>query len=416
MKRKIGVCVLAAALPFAGFAKPLSYEEAIATASRSAPLSEAARLRASAARSSAQAAGALPDPRVSVGIENFPISGPPAFSPSEEPMTMVRIGVEQEVPNPAKRRAARRVAQAEIGVAEAESATRVRKVRLGAALAWIDLAYAERRLEAVDRVLGKLRPLSNSVSASVTSGSARPAETLGASQAIAAIEDRRSELVAKAASARAALTRWTGDPDPTIAGAAPALAFHPEHLRTELEAHPTLAAAAAAGRVADANVGMARAEKRPDFGVEVAYGRRDPSFGDMISAGVSVSLPLFARKRQDPLIAARMADAARAAAELEDARRNLVAELEAGLADHVMHHDQWLRARDTLLPLARQRVQLETASYGAGRANLIEVVDAHSMLAEAELTAIDREAEVVRDAVRLTIEFGRDLPWAALSL
>lgn len=410
MKSILGGCLIAAALPVAGFTKPLSYEDAAATASAHAPLNEAARLRTSATRSAAQAAGALPDPRVSVGLENFPISGPPAFSLGEDEMTMIKVGVEQEVPHPAKRRAAREIAQAEIGVADADGASRARQVRLGAALAWIDLAYAERRLAAVDRVLGDLRPLSNSLNASVASGSARPAQPLAVAQAIAAMEDRRSELAARAGSARAMLTRWTGDPMPTIAGNPPKLALDPGRLRGELQTHPVLVAANAAERLAEANVGAARAEKRPDFGLQLAYGRRDPSYGDMISAGVSVSLPLFARKRQDPLIAARSADVSRAAAEREDARRNLVAELDSGLADHVMHHEQWMRAHEIVLPLARQRVQLEVASYGAGRASLVEVVEAHSMLAEAELTAIDREAEVVRDVVRLTISFGRDRP------
>jgi cobalt-zinc-cadmium efflux system outer membrane protein len=408
MKRIVGGCLMVAILPVAGLARPLSFDDAIETASANAPTNEAGRLRTSAARSSAQAAGALPDPRLSVGVENFPISGPPAFSLSEDEMTMVRVGVEQEVPNPSKRRAARRLAQAEIGVAEAESASRARQVRLGAALAWVDLAYAERRLAVIERILEELGPLAKSVNASVAFGTARPAEALGAAQAIANIENRRTEMAANAARARAMLTRWTGESSPQIAGDPPELALDPVRLRTQIQSHPALRAADAASRRADASVDAARAEKRPDFGFELAYGRRDPSFGDMISAGFSVSLPLFARNRQDPLIAARAADAARVLAEREDARRNLQAELEAGLADHVMHHEQWVRARDTLLSLARQRVQLETASYEAGRATLVEAVEAHSMLAEAELTALDREAEVVRDAVRLTISFGRD--------
>src|SRR3546814_14082964 len=54
-----------------------------------------------------------------------------------------------------------------------------------------------------------------------------------------------------------------------------------------------------------------------------------------------------------------LASAARA--EQEDMRRALAADLEAGLADHIMHHEQWMRSRDALLPLARQKIDLETA-------------------------------------------------------
>ncbi|MFX8999952.1 TolC family protein, partial [Acinetobacter baumannii] len=75
-----------------------------------------------------------------------------------------------------------------------------------------------------------------------------------------------------------------------------------------------------------------------DFGVNLAYQRRDPRFGDYVSAGVTVSLPFFTRKRQSSEIAAAQAKAAHATAEREAARRALAADLEADLADHVMHH------------------------------------------------------------------------------
>jgi outer membrane protein TolC len=87
-------------------------------------------------------------------------------------------------------------------------------------------------------------------------------------------------------------------------------------------------------------------------------------------------------------------------------RRSLAADLETGIADHVMHHEQWMRSRDTLLPLARQKAELETASYSAGRAALIDVIQAQTMLADTELQTLDREALVTRDAARLVLTYG----------
>src|SRR3546814_12756919 len=85
----------------------------------------------------------------------------------------------------------------------------------------------------------------------------------------------------------------------------------------------------------------------------------------------------------------------------EAARRTLAADLDADIADHVMHHEQWMRAQGTLQPLAEQRVKLETASYGAGRASLIDVADAFAALAAATLTTVDREAKVAADGAGL---------------
>ena len=175
-----------------------------------------------------------------------------------------------------------------------------------------------------------------------------------------------------------------------------------------MDRHPSLAIRDAAVGEARAGTRLAKAETSPDWGWDVAYQRRDPMFGDMVSAGVTVSLPLWKHTRQDPMIAARAADLGRAEAQREDTRRTLRAQLDSDLADHVMHHDQWLRARDRLVPLAKQRAELETAAYGAGTTGLSDVLDAFADLANAQLTALDREAAVAVDAARLTLTYGSD--------
>ena len=88
-------------------------------------------------------------------------------------------------------------------------------------------------------------------------------------------------------------------------------------------------------------------------------------FGDMVSAGVTVRLPLSASRRQDPLIAARAADARRVEAERETARRALAASLEADLADQVMRREQWLRTRNVVLPAAKQQADLRRTGLEA---------------------------------------------------
>lgn len=98
---------LVLALPASLHAKPLTFDAALERAAREAPSLKASASGIDAARSSAIAAGRLPDPTINIGIDNFPVSGPPAFSFTRESMTMARIGLEQAFPNPAKRRAER---------------------------------------------------------------------------------------------------------------------------------------------------------------------------------------------------------------------------------------------------------------------------------------------------------------------
>ena len=399
---------LLAALPVSVLAEPLTYEAAIARAAADAPSLRARALEADARRASVPPAGELPDPRLGVGIENFPVSGPPAFSLTGDNMTMARIGVSQDIPNPAKRHARTARAEADVGEAEAMWRAELRRVRVEAASAWMDLAFAERRLKAIDIQIGLVQRLRSGATATVASGSARPAQTLDVRRTGFALADRRSGVAAEVGRARALLARWTGDVRPEIAGSIPAIEIDPEALRNSVDAIPSLELLSARVRQSEVDVRLARADKRPDLAVELAYQQRAERYGNMVSAGVTVGLPLFASRRQNPVIAARSATASAALAEREDARRSLAAELEEALADHVMHHEQWMRAVDDLLPLAKQRADLETASYGAGRASLLDVIDARMALAEAELEVLDREAMVARDAVRLTLIYGSE--------
>ena len=397
--------ILLAAVTTPARAEPLTFEGALARARANAPSLQATALGVEASRAARGAAGALPDPKLTVGIDGFPVSGPNAFEPSREDFAAVRVGVSQDIPNPAKRRAERSLADADIAVASAETMREARSVEVETATAWISLAYAEQRVAALDEVRVRLDRLVRTTPSAVASGAARPGQTLAGRQALAALDDKRTELLATVGRARAELTRWTGDPAPVVAGSRPVFAIDRANLLAAIDSNPLLAPIHARAGQAAANVRLAEAERRPDFGAEVAYQHRDPRFGDMVSAGVTISLPFVRRNRQNALIAARQAEAGKAGAEREAARRALTANLDAGLADHAMHHEQWMRSRETLEPLANERVDLETASYAAGRASLVDVVDAHIALVDAALTTLDREALVEIDAVELNLTF-----------
>ncbi len=407
--RSYWLCAAAGiALATTARAAPLTYASALALAERSAPSLQARAADIESARDTTVAAGRLPDPKLRAGLENFPISGPPAWRFGPESMTMASLGVMQDVPNAARRAAARQRAAADIGAAEASERLEARIVRLGAALAWIDLHYARRRtaaLEEVERAIASLRAVAPS---QLAVGAQRPAQTLQADDLAAALGDRRADLAAAVRKARAELTRWTGDPDADVVGDPPAGGVDPARLRAGLDRVPGVAAYDEMARQADADVAAARADRRPDWTWELTYQHRDPRWGDMVSVGATISLPLFAATRQDPVIAARAQAVNRVRFERDAARRALTSALEADLADQAAHQDRLARARTTLEPLARRRADLEAASYAAGTAGLADLLAAQVSLAETRIDILDREAAVARDAVRLTLTYGSD--------
>lgn len=399
---------LALLLPAALHAEPLTFDAAIERAVRTAPSVRANEAGVEATQSAAIGAGRLPDPTLSVGVDNFPVSGPPAFTFGRDDMTMARVGIEQAFPNPAKRRAQRGRAQAETGLAEAGLAVETQSVRLETALAWIDLYYAKRRLAQLELLNDSLGDLQATVTARLASGSARPSGALEPDQLRAAINDRRSELAAEVASARARLVRFTGDPEADVLGDPPQLDVDRTRLVAGLPGHPRLRTLDAATFAAEADVALAQADKRPDWRVSTSYGRRDPAYGDMVSVGVSFDLPLFSRRRQDPIIAARASEATRTRLLREAGERELLASLDSDLAVHAMHRQRLENARGVLVPLAKRRAGLDRASYGAGTLDLGSALLSSLSLAEAEVDVLAREADVARDAVRITYTYGSE--------
>ena len=156
---------------------------------------------------------------------------------------------------------------------------------------------------------------------------------------------------------------------------------------------------------ADAQAQLARADKHPDWTVSASYGRREPANGDLVTVGVTIDLPLFAKRRQDPKIAAALSGADQARLERAAVEREWAAALEADLAEHAMHHQRLENAQKTLVPLARQRAMLDRESYAAGKTDLGTALLATLSVAEAEVDLLDREVEVARDAVRINITY-----------
>ena len=406
---RIGAAALAVVIAvYAGpaAAEPLTFNVALERAEANSPSVHANEAGVEASRSSAIASGRLPDPTLSVGVDNFPVSGPPAFSFNGDSMTMGRVGIEQAFPNPAKRRAQRGRAQADIGVAEADLAIEAQNVRLETALAWVDLYYAKRRRAQLQRLDESLSDLQSTVTARLASGSARPSQALEPEQLRALVNDRRSELEAEVAKAKARLARLTGDPDADVAGDPPVLEVDGAGLRAHVAALPRLQSLDARALAAEADTELARAEKRPDWRVSTSYGRRDPAYGDMVSVEVSIDLPFFGKHRQDPLIAARESDANRARLLREAGERDLRAALDGDLAEHAMHMRRLENARNTLVPLAKRRAELDMASYAASKIDLGSALLSTLAEAEAEVDALSREADVARDAIRINYTYG----------
>ena len=393
------------ALAPASYAQSIAYEEALRAAVSEQPQVRARELQLEARRSVADAADELPDPRLRAGIQNLPVAGPAAFEIDRQLPTQIQVGVEQDIPNLAERHARARMAVADIDLASAQLTRAQLTARLGAGEAWISLAYTQQALNVIDEALRQIERLVPLARSAVAAGSARPAESLEIRRAVLEVEDMRTRLESDLDAARAMLARYAAVQGAVATGAIPAADVDAERLRATLELNPDIILAIAQVRQADARIDLARSEKRPDFGINVSYGRRDPMFGDVVSVMGSITLPIFAGRRQDPRIAAAEAEATAAQSIQLDRLRELQAQFEADLAAWRSAYRQWQRATEELLPLAQSRADLERASFAASRAELLDVIEAIKALALLQIEILEREETTVETATTLRLTY-----------
>lgn len=205
------LCVAVLVVPIAAFAAPpgVTLTEALRLASEHAPMLEARRAGVSAAQEEAARAGALPDPMLTVGIDNLPVTGNDAFDTSVDDMTMKKIGLRQEIPSRAKRVARESLAAREIDEAQALSQAEVQAVRRATAEAWIAVWTAQHESMALEKLREQAALAAKVSKARVASGGEPASDALATEAAVLELDNRIEAARAEKAAAQAGLARCT---------------------------------------------------------------------------------------------------------------------------------------------------------------------------------------------------------------
>ncbi|NPU92087.1 MAG: TolC family protein [Gammaproteobacteria bacterium] len=407
------ILLLAMPLGLASLAQgaPLSFANALELAEQHSPALAAQTAGIAAARSMTRPAGTLPDPKLLLGVENVPVSGPDAGSLTDDGMTMQTIGLMQEFPNTAKRQARKDSARARLAREENQQTLIRREVRRAAATAWLTRFYLEQRAVLLDELERENRLFSEVVKAVQMTASATTADGLASRREAAALADRRDNLQREMTAANAELVQWIGVPVlDGLNGSPPTVRVDGDHLHDQLPTHPKLLRYEALTRSAEARLREASAATRPDWEMEVVYGHRGDSFDDLVSLQVSLDLPVSTGSRQHPRIAARRQQLASVDAEREGALRQLRSELDDQLAELARLESQLERTRNTWLPLARDNAHLQLAGYRAGRVPIASVLEARRDWLDQRVRAIDLASEAAITAAGLQLYFGGEQP------
>lgn len=391
---------LASSLAFATHAAdgPLTLDATIDRALRDAPQVAASQASLEGSQASLVSAGRLPDPELIVGVDNLPINGADQFSLTRDFMTMRKVGLMQSVPAGAKRRYRAELASREADVAQAELRATRFETASAAAEAWISSAAAEETLKRFRALKSDLSSQSSAARAALSSGRSTAADALSSEAALARLDNQILELEQQRAMYRAELTRWVGDVAMLELGELPwkRELVAPDLLVQEVALHPPLGPIAAKIEAAKTEVELARAERRSDWSAELSYAKRGPDYSDMVSLEFRVGLPLFAKNRQNPAIAAKLASVRVSEAEQEAALRMHRAEIESMIAMWRAGRKRLEHFESTLLPLGRDRSRAVLSAYGTGRGDLRAALDALRDEVDVQREYVALESDVTR--------------------
>ena len=411
------------------------------------PTVRAAEARIDAARRREVAAGARPDPILMAGIENQSLGREKTTLSAHgevtaggpDPMTMRLLGVGQTIPFPGKLSLRTRISQRETDAARAvldgARRTAVRDVR-GAyyELTFLDQAFAVATRS--EEVLGTFIQVTQARYGAGVAGqqdvlkarveAARLAETA------ASIQPQRLATLARL---NAALDRPSDTPVPspvippgivraaigdsarvvrfasTALGAA--LADSPLPTVGELQEmaarqNPEIREHEAMIAAQTARVELARKEALPDVDVSLQYGFR-PGLTDMLTATVSVPIPLQRRRKQDQLVGAASDELAALNEEHRAKVNALNADIAGRVADLQRERTQLALYVKAILPQGRAALASATASYQSGKIEFLTVLDSQSMLFGYETDYFRALADFAKNLAELERVVGQEV-------
>lgn len=366
-----------------------------------------AAMRAEAARQRVGPVASWPDPMLMLGVMNVMIGGERrsahATPMGPDPMRMNVVGLEQTVPFPRKLSLARRAAEARVREAEAELGRIRLEVSARVRAAYYEAAFQTRALEVVDRNADILSSLIAASEARYVSAGGSQVEVLNArveatrlGETAAALREARRAAVARLNGVLERETSTVVDadfPPELIRAAAPASSAQAKFVSTALGARaagsplktpeelqllardfsPVLMRHRALIEMELAEAELAGREFLPDVTASLEYGQR-PNLPDMISARLSLPLPIFKRRKQDQLAAAARTDVVAAEAEFVAVEQELFGRIAELHADLELQRTRLALYVGALIPQGQATVQASLATFQSGRTSLFEVL------------------------------------------
>lgn len=366
----------------------------VAELRRANPMLQSARYAADAASERVSQAGALPDPMLTLGLRNRPLSG----SGTAQMMTMNWLGLAQTLPWPGKlgfneQRADHLAIASQMDAEEMEAALIAR-----AKSAYFQAAFMDRALGIMAATRDLLRDFLEVTSAKYAVGTGLQQDILQAQVSIArmtaditAVEQNRVGVIAR-------LNAFLGRPATEPIGALelwPTSENVPAVESLMLMAatnRPAIRAARQRALAAEAGYRASRRALYPDFSLAVGYGQR-PEFQDLATVQLGITIPLWAGAKQLPERREMRAVQSMEAARELDLHNETFARLSELRAAAIRAQGLSLLYETSILPQALAAVESSLSAYRVGSVDYMTLLSNEMTVNQFEIERVRLAAE-----------------------
>jgi outer membrane protein, heavy metal efflux system len=336
-------------------------------------------------------------------------------SSGPDEMTMRMVGITQTLPFAGKRELQRREAELGVAVARASGEMVRRQVVRDVRGAWYEIAFVDQALAIIERNRDLLGGLIRLAEVRYSVGSAGQQDVLRARVEAARLAETASGLLEQRRAVVGRLNALLDRPTDTgvellmmpdrIARAAVAVssdairftsaalgaraADSPLRSLADLQAaalrsSPELREQDAMIAEQSARLELARKATRPDVDLSLQYGQRGGGLPDMVSATVSIPLPVFKGRKQEQQVVEASALLAAGGAERAARANVLRAEVARLVAEIERERTRLALETKAVLPQSRAALASAASSYQVGKAEFITVLENQATVFSAE--------------------------------
>ncbi|ELV8717146.1 TolC family protein [Vibrio vulnificus] len=345
-----------------------------------------------AMRESGVAASTLMDPKLKVGFGGLPVD---SFKFDEDPMTNISVGLMQQFERGSTLELQSKKASQQADGMALQVAAREREVANGITQLWLELGYqqqAERVLLENQRLM---RELESFISTNYSIGKSEAQDLLNAQLQVSQLEEKLQANQQMQRRILSQMSEWLGsewlyqqrdlkasnqlnwDALERLLSAS----FTTQHF-AQLAQHPMVQMANANIAVSQTQVELAEQSYTPQFGVEVMYAYRQANnmkgepASDLVSAYLTMDIPLFTGNRQDRAHAAAQYQVGAAQSQKDLLLAQMNAKVNALLVDRSNLEQRLERYQNTLLEQAKARTKAVERGYQNSTAQFNDVIAA----------------------------------------